>query len=132
MDGKMKRADDEQSLKTERVVTDAMLEMGVPAHLNGFRFLRTSIAMCLEDMELVSSVTKLLYPDVAKYYRTTEQKIERAIRNAIEVSWERGNIHIQEELFGYSAREGRNRPTNSEFIARIADMILLDSRENGE
>ena len=94
-------------IQMERKVTDMMLDMGVPAHLNGFRYLRKSILMCMDDMELVSSVTKLLYPEIAKRFRTTDQKVERAIRNAIEVSWERGNEETFEELFGYSYTDGK-------------------------
>ena len=119
---------DKQELGMERRVTDIMLEMGIPVHLNGFRYLRKSILMCMEDMELVSSVTKLLYPEVAKRFKTTDQKVERAIRNAIEVSWERGNEETIRELFGYSFMDGKQRPTNSEYIAGIADMIMLDCR----
>jgi two-component system response regulator (stage 0 sporulation protein A) len=78
------------------------------------------------DMEVVSSVTKLLYPTIAKRFRTTDQKVERAIRNAIEVSWARGNVETFERMFGYSAMSGKNRPTNSEYIARIADKVRLD------
>ena len=121
---------DKQEAGMERRVTDIMLEMGIPVHLNGFRYLRKSILMCMEDMELVSSVTKLLYPEVAKRFKTTDQKVERAIRNAIEVSWERGNEETIRELFGYSFMDGKQRPTNSEYIAGIADMIMLDYRED--
>ena len=77
-------------------------------------------------MEVVSSVTKLLYPTIAKHFRTTDQKVERSIRNAIEVSWSRGNVETFEKIFGYSVATGRTRPTNSEYIARIADSIRLD------
>ena len=87
----------------ERYVTKIMLEIGVPAHLKGY-----------------------LYPTIAKHFKTTDQKVERAIRNAIEVSWTRGNVETFEKIFGYSAASGRNRPTNSEYIARIADNIRLD------
>ncbi len=121
--------EEKQRIQLERRITDVMLDMGVPAHLNGFRYLRTAIMMCMEDMELVGSVTKLLYPEVAKSFKTTDQKVERAIRNAIEVSWERGNEETFQELFGYSCQDGRHRPTNSEYIAGIADMVLLDYRE---
>ena len=106
----------------ERYVTKIMLEIGVPAHLKGYHYLRDAIILSGKDMEVVSSVTKLLYPTIAKHFKTTDQKVERAIRNAIEVSWTRGNV----EIFGYSAASGRNRPTNSEYIARIADNIRLD------
>ena len=110
----------------ERYITDIMLDVGVPAHLKGYHHLRDAILLSGRDMEVVSSVTKLLYPTVAKRFKTTNQKVERAIRNAIEVSWERGNTETFEKMFGYSAQEGRTRPTNSEYIARIADMIRLD------
>ena len=110
----------------ERYITDIMLDVGVPAHLKGYHYLRDAILLSGRDMEVVSSVTKLLYPTVAKRFKTTNQKVERAIRNAIEVSWERGNTETFERMFGYSAQEGRTRPTNSEYIARIADKIRLD------
>lgn len=112
----------------EMYVTDVMIELGVPAHLKGYHYLREAIVMSGRDMEVVSSVTKLLYPEVAKKYHTTDQKVERAIRNAIEISWNRGNKDTIEILFGYSVDCGRGRPTNSEYIARIADKIRLDIR----
>ena len=93
-------------IELEKYVTDMMLDMGVPAHLKGYRYLRMAIMMAKEDMEVVGSVTKLLYPEIAKKFGTTEQKVERAIRNAIEVSWLRGNEDTFEELFGYSNRTG--------------------------
>lgn len=110
----------------ERYVTQIMLDMGIPAHLKGYHYLREAILISEQDMETVTSVTKLLYPSIAKRYHTTEQKVERAIRNAIEVSWQRGNVSIFEELFGYSSLNGRQRPTNSEYIFRLADKIRLD------
>lgn len=113
----------------ERYVTRIMLDMGIPAHLKGYHYLREAIILSGKDMEAVSSVTKLLYPTVAKRFKTTDQKVERAIRNAIEVSWTRGNIDTFEELFGYSVGTGKGRPTNSEYIARIADKIRLDLRD---
>ena len=103
-----------------------MLEIGVPAHLKGYHYLRDAIILSGKDMEVVSSVTKLLYPTIAKHHKTTDQKVERAIRNAIEVSWSRGNVETFEKIFGYSVASGRTRPTNSEYIARIADNIRLD------
>ncbi|MDE6405136.1 MAG: sporulation initiation factor Spo0A C-terminal domain-containing protein [Lachnospiraceae bacterium] len=109
----------------EKTISDFMLELGIPAHLRGYQFLRSAVGMCVEDMELVGSVTKLLYPDLAKMYQTTDTKIERAIRNAIEVSWDRGNSDLFEELFGYSNTLEYTRPTNSEYIAVVADYIRL-------
>lgn len=110
----------------ERYVTQIMLDMGIPAHLKGYHYLREAILISERDMRTVTSVTKLLYPSIAKRYHTTDQKVERAIRNAIEVSWKRGNVQTFEELFGYSSVSGRQRPTNSEYICRLADKIRLD------
>lgn len=110
----------------QKYITKILLNLGVPAHLKGYHYLRTAILMSEKDMEVVSSVTKLLYPEVAKVYHTTAQKVERAIRNAIEVSWLRGNMEAMEEMFGQSADSGRGRPTNSEYIARIADAVQLE------
>jgi len=110
----------------EKYITEIMLDIGVPAHLKGYHYLRDAILLTGRDMEVVTSVTKLLYPTVAKRFKTTDQKVERAIRNAIEVSWNRGNPETFEEMFGYSAASGKTRPTNSEYIARIADKIRLD------
>ena len=109
----------------ELALSGFMLELGIPAHLRGYQYLRSAVEMCTEDMELVGSVTKLLYPDLAKLYKTTDQKIERAIRNAIEVSWERGNSALFEQLFGYCNSNEYSRPTNSEYIATVADYIRL-------
>ena len=116
----------EAAIRLECYVTKIMLDMGVPAHLKGYHYLRAAILLSEKDMETVSSVTKLLYPEIARKFRTTDQKVERAIRNAIEVSWERGNCETFEKMFGYSAATGRMRPTNSEYIARIADKVRLD------
>ena len=110
----------------EKYITEIMLDVGVPAHLKGYHYLRDAILLSGRDMEVVTSVTKLLYPTIARRFRTTDQKVERAIRNAIEVSWSRGNVDTFEKMFGYSALSGRTRPTNSEYIARIADKVRLD------
>ena len=117
-----------EAIRLECYVTKIMLDMGVPAHLKGYHYLRAAILLSEKDMETVSSGTKLLYPEIARKFKTTDQKVERAIRNAIEVSWERGNPDTFMELFGYSAKAGKTRPTNSEYIARVADKIRLDER----
>ncbi|MCI5953497.1 MAG: sporulation initiation factor Spo0A C-terminal domain-containing protein [Lachnospiraceae bacterium] len=117
---------DVKDCELERYITEIMLDIGVPAHLRGYHYLRDAILLSGKDMEVVSSVTKLLYPTIAKRFKTTNQKVERAIRNAIEVSWSRGNTETFEKMFGYSASSGRTRPTNSEYIARIADKVRLD------
>lgn len=114
------------AVELERYVTELMLDMGVPAHLKGYHYLRKAIVISQHNLEAVGSVTKLLYPEIAKSFGTTGQKVERAIRSAIEVSWNRGNRKTFERLFGYSAAAGKGRPTNSEYIARIADQIRLD------
>lgn len=113
----------------ERYITNIMLDLGVPAHLRGYRYLRDAVLMSMDDMELVGSVTKLLYPEIAKKYKVTDQKVERGIRNAIEVSWERGNRETFYDLFGYTGEGGNKRPTNSEYIARLADKARMDFRE---
>ena len=115
-----------EDYELEAYIAETMLDIGVPAHLKGYHYLREAILLSIRDMELVSSVTKLLYPAIAKHFKTTDQKVERAIRNAIEVSWTRGNTDTFESLFGYSVVQGRNRPTNSEYISRIADKVRLD------
>ena len=122
----MEQAEKISDQEFERQISRFMLELGIPAHLRGYQFLRSAVLMCVQDMELVGSVTKLLYPDLARMYGTTAQKIERAIRNAIEVSWERGNSDIFEELFGYRNTSEYSRPTNSEYIATVADYIRLE------
>ena len=104
-------------------VTKIMLEMGMPAHLRGYHYLREAICLSVENMELVGSVTKLLYPEIAKMYESTNEKVERAIRSVIEVGWQRGNQELFEEIFGYSRVHGKVRPTNSEFILGVADKI---------
>lgn len=113
----------------ETYITSIMLDMGIPAHLKGYHYIREALIISGGDMETVGSVTKLLYPAIAKQFKTTGEKVERAIRNAIEVSWERGNITTFEELFGYSVESGHNRPTNSEYIAGIADKIRMDIKD---
>ena len=103
---------------------EMMLKMGVPARLKGYYYLKTAVLLVSEDMQRVGSVTKLLYPEIAKRYNTTDGKVERAIRNAIEITWERGNRMTFERMFGYSRENGEVRPTNSEFIAAMADEII--------
>lgn len=115
-----------RGIDTLQYVTRVMLSLGMPAHLRGYHYLREAICMSIEDMELVGSVTKLLYPEIAKRFRTSDQKVERAIRNIIEVSWERGNESLMEDMFGYSRVHGMKRPTNSEFIAAMADKIRME------
>ena len=118
-------------IELETYITEVMLDIGVPAHLKGYYYLRDAIMMTGRDMDVVSSVTKLMYPVIARRFKTTDQKVERAIRNAIEVSWQRGNANTFAKLFGYSLQEGKNRPTNSEYIARIADKVRMFPKNTG-
>lgn len=111
------------------LISKWMLELGVPRHLNGYGYLREAIRLTDRDMSLVTSVTKLLYPMVAKEYGVTTSKVERAIRSAVEVSWTRGNCDLFEELFGYSRETSDNHPTNSEYIGRVSDAIRMNSAE---
>ena len=108
---------EKKSLETQ--VTDIIHEIGVPAHIKGYQYLRTAIVMCVEDMEMLSSITKLLYPTIAKKYKTTSSRVERAIRHAIEVAWSRGRMDTIDSMFGYTVNYGKGKPTNSEFIALI-------------
>lgn len=113
----------------EQIISQMMLDMGIPVHLKGYHYIRAAVMMAVEDMKVVGSVTKLLYPEIARRYNTTDGKVERAIRNAIEISWERGNRHTFEKMFGYCMESGQGRPTNSEYIAAIADVVYMQLRE---
>lgn len=112
----------------EKDVTDMIHEIGVPAHIKGYQYLREAIMMSVEDVEMLGSITKVLYPTIAKKYQTTPSRVERAIRHAIEVAWSRGRMETLDALFGYTINTGKGKPTNSEFIALIADKIRLQYR----
>ncbi len=116
------------SVNLEAEVTRLIHEVGVPAHIKGYQYLRDAIQMCVNDMDMLNSITKILYPEIAKKYGTTASRVERAIRHAIEVAWERCNPESVEELFGYTINSCKGKPTNSEFIAIIADRIRLDTK----
>ena len=107
-------------------VTDVIHEIGVPAHIKGYQYLRDAIIMSVNDNEMLGAITKVLYPTIARNYKTTSSRVERAIRHAIEVAWSRGRMETIEELFGYTVNSGKGKPTNSEFIALIADKIRLE------
>ena len=109
----------------EAQVTKIIHQIGVPAHIKGYQYLRCAILMTIEDNEIINSVTKILYPSVAKKYATTTSRVERAIRHAIEVAWDRGDIDTLNSYFGYTIQNNRGKPTNSEFIAMIADNLRL-------
>ena len=112
----------------ESQVTEIIHRIGVPAHIKGYQYLRTAIMMTIEDNDLINAVTKVLYPAVAKKYQTTSSRVERAIRHAIEVAWDRGDIDTLNAFFGYTIQNERGKPTNSEFIAMIADNMRLKNK----
>lgn len=109
----------------ETQVTKIIHQIGVPAHIKGYQYLRSAILMTIDDNEIINSVTKVLYPTVAKKYQTTTSRVERAIRHAIEVAWDRGDVDTLNSYFGYTIHNSRGKPTNSEFIAMIADNLRL-------
>ena len=117
----------EQSL--ESVVTSIIHEIGVPAHIKGYQYLREAIIIAVEDIEVINAVTKILYPEVAKRFSTTASRVERAIRHAIEVAWDRGDLETLQKYFGYTVSNAKGKPTNSEFIAMIADRLQLERKE---
>lgn len=114
-----------EAVDLETVVTDFIHELGVPAHIKGYQYIRSAIMMVVENMDLLNFITKQLYPEIAKAYNTTASRVERAIRHSIEVAWSRGKPEIMNEIFGYTIHTGKGKPTNSEFIAMVADRIRL-------
>lgn len=115
----------------ESIVTDIILEIGVPAHIKGYQYVRDSIILAVNQPEVINGITKILYPAVAKQNGTTSSRVERAIRHAIEVAWDRGDVDILNSYFGYTIHNLRGKPTNSEFIAMIADKIRLEQKSAG-
>lgn len=114
-----------ESPDIETQVTKIIHQIGVPAHIKGYQYLRTAILLTVKDSDIINSVTKILYPSVAKKYQTTTSRVERAIRHAIEVAWDRGDVDTLNSYFGYTIQNNRGKPTNSEFIAMIADNLRL-------
>jgi len=113
----------------QRQVTDVIHEVGVPAHIKGYQYVREAIVIAVQDIEVINAVTKVLYPEVAKRYNTTPSRVERAVRHAIEVAWDRGDLETLQRYFGYTVSNIKGKPTNSEFIAMIADKIRLEDRK---
>ena len=113
----------------ESTVTGIIHEIGVPAHIKGYQYLREAILIAVGDMEVINAVTKILYPEVAKRFGTTASRVERAIRHAIEVAWDRGDLETLQKYFGYTVSNAKGKPTNSEFIAMIADRLQLQQKE---
>ena len=109
-------------------MTDIIHEIGVPAHIKGYQYLRDAIILSVNDMEMLNSITKILYPTIAKRHQTTPSRVERAIRHAIELAWNRGKLETLNNLFGYTIQNDKGKPTNSEFIAIIADKLRLERK----
>lgn len=118
----------EEEVALEVYVTDVLRSLGVPARLSGYRYLREAVIMLINDMEIAHSITKVLYYDIAKAHNSSANRVERAIRTAVEVSWEKGNADAFEKIFGYSAVNSRRKPCNSEYMVQIADRIRLDRK----
>ena len=123
-------ADEEEKARNlENIVTAIIHEIGVPAHIKGYQYLREAIIIAVGDMDVINAVTKILYPEVAKRFGTTASRVERAIRHAIEVAWDRGDLETLQKYFGYTVSNSKGKPTNSEFIAMIADRLQLQQKE---
>lgn len=122
----MKNMEENNKDNLEAAVTNIIHEVGVPAHIKGYQFLREAIIMSVNNIEMINQITKQLYPDIAKKYSTTPSRVERAIRHAIEVAWGRGDQKVTESIFGYTVSADKGKPTNSEFIAMIADKLRLE------
>lgn len=120
---------EERSAALKNLVTSIIHEIGVPAHIKGYQYLREAICIAVEDMEVINAVTKVLYPAVAKRFATTPSRVERAIRHAIEVAWDRGDLETLQKYFGYTVSNSKGKPTNSEFIAMIADRLVLERKQ---
>ena len=112
----------------EALVTNVIHEVGVPAHIKGYQYLREAIMMVVNDIELINEITKQLYPEIADRYNTTPSRVERAIRHAIEVSWSRGRLETTNGIFGYTVSAAKGKPTNSEFIAMVADKLRIEMK----
>ncbi len=121
-------AESKNSSNLEIIITDIIHQIGVPAHIKGYHYLREAIMMAVSDIEIMNSVTKCLYPSVAKKHGTTSSRVERAIRHAIEVAWDRGDVDVLNSYFGYTIHSGKGKPTNSEFIALIADKLRVNMK----
>ncbi len=119
---------EEHAAVLKNLVTDVIHEIGVPAHIKGYQYLREAIIITVNDMDVINAVTKVLYPEVAKRFGTTASRVERAIRHAIEVAWDRGDLETLQKYFGYTVSNAKGKPTNSEFIAMIADRLVLEQK----
>ena len=116
----------DEGVEIEMKVTNIIHQIGVPAHIKGYQYLREAIIMTINDMESINAITKVLYPSVAKKFHTTSSRVERAIRHAIEVAWDRGDVDVLQEYFGFTVSGTKGKPTNSEFISMVADKLRLE------
>lgn len=116
------------TINLEKQITDILHDVGIPAHIKGYSYLRTAISYSYENEDYIGSITKMLYPEIARKYNTTGSRVERAIRHAIEIAWGRGNIDTIDEIFGYTISASKSKPTNSEFIAMISDYLNVENR----
>lgn len=128
--GGVEESETDHSENLESQVTAIIHEVGVPAHIKGYQYLREAIIIAVNDMDVINAVTKVLYPEVAKRFNTTPSRVERAIRHAIEVAWDRGDLETLQKYFGYTVSNAKGKPTNSEFIAMIADRLQLARRKS--
>ena len=119
---------EERTAALKNLVTSVIHEIGVPAHIKGYQYLREAIIIAVNDMDVINAITKVLYPEVAKTFGTTPSRVERAIRHAIEVAWDRGDLETLQKYFGYTVSNTKGKPTNSEFIAMIADRLVLEQK----
>jgi len=124
-------AEEDASRALQRQVTAVIHEVGVPAHIKGYQYVREAIVIAVQDMDVINAVTKVLYPEVARRFGTTPSRVERAVRHAIEVAWDRGDLETLQRYFGYTVSNTKGKPTNSEFIAMIADRIRLEGKSRG-
>lgn len=120
-----------ETLDVETMVTEIIHEIGIPAHIKGYQYLRHAIMLVIENLDVINSITKTLYPTVAQDFHTTSSRVERAIRHAIEVAWDRGDTEVLDSIFGYTIATSKGKPTNSEFIAMIADKLRLQIKNAG-
>ena len=123
--GKRSQSGRRSEINVEAMVTSIIHEIGVPAHIKGYQYLREAIMIAVRDMDVINAITKVLYPQVARTFATTPSRVERAIRHAIEVAWDRGDLETLQRFFGYTVSNTKGKPTNSEFIAMISDRIRL-------
>ena len=127
-DEPFRQGTDDADKGLEARVTEIIHEIGIPAHIKGYQYIRTAIILAVENMEVINAVTKVLYPEVARRFDTTPSRVERAIRHAIEVAWDRGDVDVLQKYFGYTVSNLKGKPTNSECIAMIADRISLQMK----